>query len=195
METLATATLGLRDVVDGGPEKRLGGLRNLIVFGRAVTNVLQNLRSSEPSFDDWYQPFVEEMRGDPLLRYFYLLRTEILKEGKLKTGNMLHIKSFEFPKDMQRLGPPPPGAGAFFMGDQAGGSGWEIKLPNGDTEKFYVDMPRDIATSEVHLPDAPLIHKGVTISHPKIETLSQFYFNYLNALVEAARVQFGQRNA
>ena len=135
------------------------------------------------------------MRGDPLLRYFYLLRTEILKEGKLKTGNMLHIKSFEFPKDMQRLGPPPPGAGAFFMGDQAGGSGWEIKLPNGDTEKFYVDMPRDIATSEVHLPDAPLIHKGVTISHPKIETLSQFYFNYLNALVEAARVQFGQRNA
>lgn len=194
-ETLATAKLGLRDVLDGGPERRLGGLRNLVVFGRAVTNVLQNLRSSEPTFDDWYQPFVAEMRDDPLLRYFYLLRTEILKEGKLKTGNMLHIKSFEFPKDMQRLGPPPPGAGAFFMGDQAGGSGWEINLPSGDTEKFYIDIPGDIATSEVHLPDAPLMHKGVAIPGPKIETLSQLYFNYLNALVEAARVQFGERNA
>ena len=53
-DTLATAKLGLQDVLSGGPDRRLGGLRNLIVFGRAVTNVLQNLRSTEPAFEAWY---------------------------------------------------------------------------------------------------------------------------------------------
>jgi hypothetical protein len=171
-ETLDTAKLGLRDVVEGGPSRRLGGLRNLIVFGRAVTNVLQNLRSSEPSFDTWYQPYVNEMRDDPLLRYFYVVRSEILKEGKLRTSNKLHIKRFEFPKDMQRPGLPPAGAGAFFMGDQSGGSGWEIRLPSGDIEKFYVDIPGDIASSEVHLPEAPATHRGIIIPDKRIETLS-----------------------
>jgi hypothetical protein len=143
-ETLATAKLGLRDVVHGGPERRLGGLRNLIVFGRAVTNVLQNLRSTEPAFDTWYEPYVKEMRDDPLLKYFYILRSEILKEGRLETGSRLHIRSFSFPGDLQRLGPKPSGAKTFFMGDQAGGSGWEVELPDGSTEKLYLDLPGDI---------------------------------------------------
>lgn len=194
-ETLATARLGLRDVIHGGPERRLAGLRNLVVFGRAVTNVLQNLRGPEPAFESWYQPYVTEMRDDPLLRYFYVLRSEILKEGKLKTGSMLHIKRFEFPKDMQRLGSPPPGAGAFFMGDQAGGTGWEIKLPNGEIEKFYVDIPGDIGTSEVQLADAPKTHKGLAIPDPRIETLARLYFDYLTGMVDDARSTFAERHA
>ena len=193
-ETLATARLGLRDVVEGDPARRLGGLRNLIVFGRAVTNVLQNLRSSEPDFDAWYEPYVAEMRDDPLLRYFYVLRSEILKEGKLPTSNMTHIKQFEFPKDMQRLGPPPTGAVAFFMGDQSGGSGWEVKLPNGDVEKFYVDIPGDIGSSEVHLPDAPDTHREIPIPDKRIETLSGLYFSYLQAMVDDARTTFAEGN-
>jgi hypothetical protein len=62
------------------------GLRNLIVFGRAVTNILQNLRSvvGAKTFDEWYMPLQEEMRDDELLKYFYELRTEILKEGSLQ---------------------------------------------------------------------------------------------------------------
>ena len=114
-DTLATAKLGLRDVLKGGPERRLGGLRNLIVFGRAVTNVLQNLRSTEQTFDAWYDPYVNEMREDPLLKYFYDLRSEILKEGQLRTSSGLYIKSFSY-LDRQRLGPPPPGAKRFSWG-------------------------------------------------------------------------------
>src|SRR5690242_9000890 len=92
-DTLRTAQLGLQDVAAGGPERRLGGLRNLVVFGRAVTNVLQNLRSTEPRFDEWYAKYVVEMKEDPLLRYFYVLRSEILKEGKLPTGSSTYIRS------------------------------------------------------------------------------------------------------
>jgi len=48
-ETLKTAEQGLEDLIKGPPQRKLSGLRNLIV-GRAVTNILQNLRSIEPDF-------------------------------------------------------------------------------------------------------------------------------------------------
>lgn len=194
-DTLATAKLGLRDVLEGGPSRRLGGLRNLIVFGRAVTNVLQNLRSTEDGFDAWYEPYVAEMKGDPLLHYFYKLRSEILKEGTLRTGSSLYIHHLDFPKDIQRLGPPPAGAGAFFMGDQAGGSGWEIAIGNGEVEKFYVDIPGDLAKSEVHLLDAPREHRGSVIADTRIETLSLLFFEYMSGIVQSARQRFGKKGA
>ena len=37
------------------PRTRIDSVRNVIVFGRAVTNVLQNLRSTEGMFDEWYR--------------------------------------------------------------------------------------------------------------------------------------------
>jgi hypothetical protein len=188
--TLDTARLGLKDVVDGGPERRLGGLRNLVVFGRAVTNVLQNLRSTVQDFDTWYAPYQTEMREDPLLRYFYVLRSEILKEGTLRTSSSTYVSHFNFPQDMQRLGPPPPGARSFFMGDQAGGSGWEVLTDGGDIEKFYIDIPGDIATFEVHLPEAPDVHRGASISDKRVETLARLYFEYLATMVEDARKHF-----
>jgi len=46
-----------------------------------VTFVLQNLRTIAPDFDDWYGPKQEEMRADPLMRYFHDLRTEIEKQA------------------------------------------------------------------------------------------------------------------
>ncbi len=192
-DTLATAELGLSDIIQGGPERRLAGLRNLVVFGRAVTNVLQNLRSIEPEFDDWYSRYVIEMREDPLLRYFYQVRSEILKEGTLRTGASVHLNRFIYPYDTQRSGPRPPGARAFFMGDPYGRSGWEVQLGDGKIERFYVDIPSDIATIEVHLPDAPDLHLGKKIADKRIETLAQLYYHYLAAMVEDAQRMFGKR--
>jgi len=189
-DTLNTARLGLKDVLDG-PQRRLGGLRNLIVFGRAVTNVLQNLRSTEPTFDEWYAPYVAEMKADPLLKYLYELRTKILKEGMLGTSSSGYIRHFEYPKDMQRLGPPPVGAQGFFMGDQSGGSGWDVLLDDGTVEKFYVDIPGDIGTFSVHLGDAPTDHRGQPPTDNTIQAIAQAYFDYLSSMVNAAEKQFG----
>ena len=125
-ETLHTAKLGLDDLTKGPPERKLAGLRNLIVFGRAVTNVLQNLRSTESTFEEWYGKYVEEMKSYPLMKYFYELRSEILKEGKLEHVTQLYIRDFQPSRDMRRFGPPPPNVKGFFMGDQYGGSGWEV---------------------------------------------------------------------
>jgi len=60
----------------------MSGLRNLVVFGRSVTFVLQNLRHSvgREEFDAWYEPLQAKMREDELLRYLTTLGNAILKE-------------------------------------------------------------------------------------------------------------------
>jgi hypothetical protein len=60
------------------------GLRIAITFGVATTHALQNLRSTEPDFDAWWAPRSEELRADELCRYFYQLRSVLLKEGYLR---------------------------------------------------------------------------------------------------------------
>lgn len=189
-ETLATAEQGLRDVEGRDPARRRSGLHNLVVFGRAVTNILQHLRSTEPDFDPWYAPHVEEMKGDPLLRYFYDLRSSILKEGPAQIGVGVHIHHFNFPDDLQRLGPPPPNAKGFFMGDSLGGSGWEVALPDAGTARYYVDLPPEIVTTSLHLPDAPRTHLGKPLDNKDAAALSRLYVAYLDRLLRAAEERF-----
>jgi hypothetical protein len=70
------------------------GFMSVTVFGRAVTNALQHLRSfdhyEEGAFDRWYEPWVAEMRADPLLRYFYKLRSAFLKDITPTIAVVLH---------------------------------------------------------------------------------------------------------
>ena len=147
-ETLRTAEWGLADLLGKDPRRRMPGLRNLIVFGRAVTNVLQNLRSvvGKENFDAWYSERQDEMRRDELLRYFYERRSEVLKEGTLgQVGSSVYIEELNSAELQPLMQNPPPGARGFFIGDQLGGSGWEVALPDGTTDKYYVALPEDLS--------------------------------------------------
>ena len=186
---------GLADLSSGDPNRRVAGLHNLVVFGRAVTNVLQNLRSTEPDFDAWYAPHRAEMEGDPLLKYLYTLRSEILKEGILPLAVSTHIRQLRFPEDLARLGPPPPNAKGFFIGDSIGGSGWEVELADGRTEKYYARLPADIGGATVHLPDAPATHMGRPLKGNDVTTIGGAYVAYLRKLVMDAEHRFAQRKA
>ena len=185
--TLYTARLGLGLVKGKDPKARIAGLRNLVVFGRAVTNVLQNLRSTVgESFDEWYQPKVEEMRNDQVLKYFYKLRSQILKQGTVNTSSAMLLSGN--PMALIQKFQAPPGAKAFFMGDNLGGCGWEVEVDEGVTEKYYVDVPDNIEGLEmninVHLLDAP-----EKLKEQNIQELSEYYLGYLENLVnEANRV-------
>ncbi|MCK4431726.1 MAG: hypothetical protein KAW19_10560 [Candidatus Aminicenantes bacterium] len=187
---LKFAMLGLQDLIYGPPERKLAGLSNLIVFGRAVTNVLQNLRSTETDFDKWYEKYKNEMKSDPLMKYFYNLRSEILKEGILKTSTQLFIKRLQIPGDLNRFGPPPPNAKGFFIGDNIGGSGWEVQLPDGSIDKYYVRLPYDIGSVSLHFPESPASHLGQKVKDSSIEALSKIYVDYLLRVVEAAKKEF-----
>lgn len=154
-DTLRTAELGLADLMGDDPGRRIPGLRNLVVFSRAVTNVLRNLRSPEAGFDAWYEPDVVEMRADPLMRYFYKLRSAILKQGEVTTTPSVNVEGFDFSRDRHLWGNPPPNAAAMFIGDQLGGAGWLVKRSDGTEDPYYVKLPKHIMDARLHLPESP----------------------------------------
>ena len=83
-QTLQTAEWGLADLTGADPRRRMSGLRNLVVFGRAITNVLQNLRTvvGVQAFNEWYEPLQEVMREDELLKYFMSCGRRYLRKAR-----------------------------------------------------------------------------------------------------------------
>lgn len=163
-------------------------MRNVIVWGRAVTNVLQQLRGKADGFDDWYQPWRDEMAADPLLKFLYRQRSEILKAGndpRLSTG--VEITSFS----TADLPQPPPNARGFFIGDQYGGNGWEVELPDGTLDKIYVSLPEDRVRSYVRMLDAPTEHLGQPLADVSVAAICDLYVAYLGRLVAEAEATFG----
>jgi len=87
---------------------------------------------------------------------------------------------------------PPPGARSFFMGDQLGGSGWEVELPDGSTENYYVVLPDDLKVKiNLHFADPPTMHSGQPLADTSIEALAKHYVEYLRRLVHEAKEAFG----
>ena len=189
-----TMHLALKDFIQGDtPGRRAAGLRNVIVWGRAVTNVLQHLRTLErESFGSWYEPWRKGLEDNPEFRYLYELRSQTLKEGQLgrTTGSVEIIEMTG--EDSQRLmRNPPDGAISFFIGDSLGGSGWKVELADGTTQNYYVEIPSDIAvdvsanfaeaTTQKHLPPP---------TRP-IAAILKDYVAYLDGMIADAKREFG----
>lgn len=94
--------------------------------------------------------------------------------------------------DMQALMmtvPRPPNAKSFFIGDSLGGSGWEVVLPNGEIQKFYVQLPKDVPGVQIsvnlHLADSPAQLKNIPI-----QTLCKNYYSQLANLCDEAIASF-----
>lgn len=194
-ETLETAERGLSDLLDAGrPEAWLPGVRNLIVFGRSVTNLLQNLRTPlGAAFDEWYGPIQTAAAGDELLKGFDRLRAEIVTAGSVPIGDSsIHMERLDTRELASLMHNPPPGARTFFMRDHRGGSGWEVALPDGTTEKYYVALRADVgATTRLRLENTPATHGGELLADTSVEALSQHYIEYLRRLVHDAIDRFG----
>lgn len=80
---LGLAQRGLRDMADPELEfhRIMLGFFGVVVFGRSVTFALQHLRTfDEQAFNDWYAPWLAEMKADPLCRFFNDLRSAILHD-------------------------------------------------------------------------------------------------------------------
>lgn len=186
-ETLKTAQFGFDDLSD--KKRRTSGLRNLIVFGRSVTFVIQNLKTpvGEEDFTNWYSPIQDSLKSDVVMKYFVTLRNEILKQGKLPitTSATININ----PGDMSKLGTPPPGANGFFIGDQLGGSGWIIELPDGTKEHYYVELPTSMADVKQHFSELP-VPEDHELKQKPIEELCEAYLSKLGNIIDSAREKF-----
>ena len=81
---------GLRDMQETGQDRILLGFLGVVVFGRSMTLVMQNLRRhDQDAFDSWYSPWRTEMKDDPLMRYFYDLRTKVIHHDAPAIGILL----------------------------------------------------------------------------------------------------------
>lgn len=187
-EVYNTAFRGLEDARTD-PARRVTGLHNAIVFGRAVTNVIENLRSKDSRFDDWYEPISGSLSADPLMKYFYKLRSKILKQGNSGTSTYTHIYSFSPATDMRKFGPPPPNARAFFIGDSNGGTGWEVETAPGVTEKFYAVLPAEIGISGLYFRDAPGAN-GTAPPELDAVVLATRYLSRMKEVLESAAAFF-----
>lgn len=191
-EILATCQLGLRDFLGDDPTRRIPGLYNVVVFGRATTIALQNLRHLEDGFDLWYAPLAAAMAHDSLMVYFNRLRNSILKEGGAQLSTSLHIDYLNTSDLAPLIQNPPPGAKSFFIGDNVGGSGWEIELTDGSTEKYYVQLPESVRMSaQLNLPDPPTEHHGQKLKDTSLENLARLYVGFLADLIKEAKSKFG----
>jgi len=190
-DTLFTAKLGLDNINSDEPKVRIVGIWNLIVFGRAVTNVLQNLRGLTPEFEQWYKPYKEKMQADPLMKFFYKQRSEILKEGKLDVHSSVRLSGN--PMLLLQKYPKPPHAKSFFIGDQIGGTGWEVEMSDGTIEKYYIELPNQIQGLNIdvaiHFADLP--EELRDIPAPK---LCKQYYDYLEQMVADANRKFEKVN-
>lgn len=188
-QALQTARFGLEDVSDGPPHRNIAGIGNVATYGRATTRILHKLKSCDVEFTEWYQSYLEEMEEDPLMNYFWELRNEVLKEGSDSIGWEIYISKFEYPKDLESH-EEPENAKSFFIGDELGGLGWEVEMPDGSTDKHYIDPPSDLVESTPVLPDAPNEHLGQDISHASADELCEMYIDYLRDMVADADERF-----
>jgi hypothetical protein len=186
-ETFRNAELAAGDLNHPDASRRLPALRNVIVWGRAVTNVVQNVRGKADGFDDWYEPWRREMTEDPLLKFLYNQRSEILKTGADPAmSNVTHIASFS----SEDVPPAPPNAKGFFLGDQFGGNGWEVELPDGTIEKIYISLPESVARSWTELTEVPGEHLGERLSDKSAQNICHLYLQYLDRLLADAENRF-----
>ena len=179
---LRVAQIGLKDFSGSDPQRRIAGFRNAVVFGRAVTNVLEHLRSKVQDFDAWYRPRSAELGADEGFSTLYALRSEILKEGTGNPAVSIHIENLNTSDLKPLMDNPPEGAEGFFIGDETGGSGWMIRNPDGEPEKFYVALPSSVMITASH-------HIGGEVA---VDLLAR-YLNRMGDLIAEAKTHFDIR--
>lgn len=187
-EILQTARHGLDDFRNANGPRRYSGLRNFVVFGRSVTFVLQNISGKVDGFAEWYAPHQETMRADAAMRYFVELRNEILKKGKTSVAQETVVHHLD-DDVIRKLGTPPPGATDLFIGDEFGGAGWVVPLPDGTETKYYLELPRSVAEFRSVFMDVPESARAA-IGGRSAEDLADEYFAKLVAIVDHCRAHF-----
>ena len=187
--TLMDARRSFQDLCGKDLSRRIPGLKNLVVYGRSFTFVLQNLRSFDrEGFDQWYLSYEDEMRNDELMKFFAGLRNDLLKKGNSDTGTTLKIESLSLPEDAHLFGPKPPGATCLVMGDD--GPAWIVKTAEGVEEKHYVQVPSRVADTSQSFRNPPRTHLGKSLKGKDTVELCNLYLQYLERMLVDAKQHF-----
>ena len=190
-----------------------GEMRDLInaiaIDGRTVTFILQNLRNVEPDFDNWYGPFVQEMRSDELLVFFKDLRNMTEKKGEDRIhgvqfrpapgstvqmsaeGFRISYLDAEGQREFLTHGRPKNTVSSF-IGDNEGGAGFVVRHPDGTERKHYVYLPSRAADISLIFSNPPGSHRGSHLANRSPVRLCELYVDYLRHIVSSAEEKYGE---
>lgn len=193
---------------DSAPGQMRATISRIAVEGRSITNIIQNLRNKVDGFDDWYNVKVDEMRNDALLRFFYQLRTETLKEGKDRIRGLqmkpqpnaqIQIESGKGITVAKKLAsgevhstffPEPENTKGTFMGDSNGGCGFNVVTADGSIRKKYIHIPSEVIEVSLLFERPPTMHNGQLLADATPRYLCQLYVRYLQKLCLEAEKKF-----
>lgn len=191
--TLMTVKTGIDLYNENDLQKKDAGLRNAIVFGRAVTNALQKLRGivDKENFNLWYAVWQNKMKNDFGMHQLYKMRSQILKEGILDANQGISIDYLgpDNLADAWKLAPP--GSEGFFIGDQNGGSGFHVRTPDGKVEVYYISLPETIVVNQIL--EIKKLPPYTTNDGRVIENTSQlleYYYQFLATMINDAKLKF-----
>lgn len=188
-ETLRDAKRSFQDLSGKDLSRRILGLKDLVVYGRSFTFVLQNLRSFDrEGFDQWYQKYETEMRNDEMMKFFVSLRNDLLKKGDSNTDITVKIERLSLPEDAHLFGPKPPGAKSLVIGDD--GPAWIVKTAEGVEKKHYVQVPSRVADTSQSFRNPPRTHLGKSLKGKDSVELCNLYLQYLERMLVDAKQHF-----
>ena len=157
----------LKQITDGPEERRVPGVRNALVFGGHYTTMMEAIASGDRLFASWF-----DVQQPP--EGIEQLRRVILRARKSRRDfTQVQLAS----SAGKQFGPRPKNARAFFTADRLGGAGFDIEMPGGGVEKYYVALPDN-------LPD------GYSFDDTAVnaEALMRRYVMYLREVMRHAKI-------
>jgi hypothetical protein len=158
------------------PGKNLARIREAVTDMRRITFVLQKLKTRVDGFEDWYVGVQDELRSDPLMRYFVELRNEIEKQGL--PGALAELYRTDTGE--------PPGDVACYE-DEFGLAVNGVVRPDVGLPSGEITVPYGIR--DLRLPDPPAAHRGEPLTDLRIASLASLGLDYLEEIVVTPALQ------
>jgi hypothetical protein len=148
MERLKLVKLQILELKKASPYNRQLAITNALSLARSVYHSLSQLRKQgNVESKAWFKLENEKLATSEINDWLRKARDVSLKEAKPITSMNAYIGNFN--TDMMANLVRPPGATSFFIGDQNGGSGWDITHSDGSTSVVYVNSDKDIPEARI----------------------------------------------
>jgi len=144
---------------------------------RNITFVLQKEFTDNSIFTEWYKVKRIEMDGDPLCKFFKILRNNIVKEGINNLNFNTRVKSLNTATDMIDK---PPNSDILI-----GHRGISYLINKGTPQEDIIPASsKGQILTEVFVENAPKYHLDQEIKENNIINISNIYYSYLKKIVE-----------
>ena len=147
---------------------------------RAITYALQEEGAHIEGFKEWYSPFSDQMKKDPLLRFIHNARIEDFHKAKP------NLKFRTFIKNMQITIEKP---GSVVIGAEG-----PFRIVNEGTPKEKrIPIKEGEYVVQIFVKNLPKQHLGQTIEHPNPVVICELALEYYESLIHKAKTQFSSK--